>query len=157
MNKLTDCPSSISIVGPLAQASILTKAADAPWLGRGVERVLGYSYYLSLVSRRHHPLNQESRGNHENGRTPEAIITFPDDLWNDVIFDDFDENNLKKKLWCAPVYKSKESEEEAETSRVLGLLLEQVEETSFRRIGAFSVEDLPSGFDFLPSSMYMIV
>jgi hypothetical protein len=58
------------------------------------------------------------------------------------VFDDFDETVLGRRVWCAPIYECAEWVQEGEIDndkRLLGLLLEKVDDRIFKRIGAFTV------------------
>ncbi|KAF2186710.1 HET-domain-containing protein [Zopfia rhizophila CBS 207.26] len=136
---LSDYPLSIRIVGPLAKVSIISKGFGVEALGRGVERVQGISYCISRIFGQRTP---EHHG--ENSAADLETTNFLDDTWNDAVFDDFDEKNLEKSIWCAPIYNCEKWTENTNAStRLLGLLLEKVEGNTFRRVGAFSVGHYP--------------
>jgi hypothetical protein len=148
-------PLSICIVGPLVKANIIRKGPAVEAHGRGVERVQGTSHCVSHIFTQRAP-----DSNSENGAADTESISFLDDTWNDVIFDDLDEANLKKSVWCAPIYECENWRENTNaTMRVLGLLLEQVGHNTFRRVGAFSVGHHPNqeALKRLPAYTYTVI
>ncbi|KAJ4355577.1 uncharacterized protein N0V89_003597 [Didymosphaeria variabile] len=123
-------PVSIHLKGPLVQVEIQVKGPRVEAIGRGIERVQGVSYSIARIVKKRSTIDFRD--------------DFWDDAWNDVVFDDFDETNLIKKTWGAPIYECEEWIEDADDDmRLLGLLLEEVEHGTFRRIGAFSIGHLP--------------
>jgi hypothetical protein len=152
---LPDCPLSICIVGPLVKANVICKGFAVEAFGRGVERVRGISYCISQI------FNQSALGrNGENAAANIETTYFLDDTWNDAVFDDFDEANLEKSIWCAPIYECEKWTENTNASmRLLGLLLAEVECNTFRRIGAFSVGHLPDqeALKQLPAYSYTVI
>jgi hypothetical protein len=152
---LSGCALSICIVGPLVKANVICKGSGVEALGRGVERVQGISYCISRIfSQRAPELNRE------NAESNIETTSFLDDTWNDAVFDDFDEANLEKSVWCAPIYECEKWTENTNASmRLLGLLLEEVECNTFRRIGAFSVGHHPNqeALKRLPAYTYTII
>lgn len=120
------CPLSIHITGPIVEVEVALKRPWVEAIGRGIERVQGVSY--SLV----HAWIEDDEEKHQ----------FWDEPCNDVVFDDFDETVLGRRVWCAPIYECAEWVQEGEIDndkRLLGLLLEKVDTRTFRRIGAFTV------------------
>lgn len=112
-------PLSLHLKGPLARAEIQVKKPWVEAIGRGIERVHGISYSIARI---------------------DDTISLQDDAWNDVVFDDFDEANLHKTIWCAPIYECDEWVVDADDEeRLLGLLLEEIDHGTFRRLGAFSI------------------
>ncbi|KAJ4290558.1 hypothetical protein N0V90_010775 [Kalmusia sp. IMI 367209] len=139
---LSYSPLSIRLVGPLIQAKVEHKRPWVEAFGRGIERAQGISYCISHV---------DSEG---------TSTSFWDDEWNDVVFDDFDEANLEKTILCAPIYEcEKWTVDKDDGMRLLGLLLEEVDGTTFRRIGAFSIGHGPDQVVLkrLPPSEYTII
>lgn len=152
---LSASPLSIRMVGPLVQATIVPKGFGVEALGRGVERVRGISYCISKIFSQQVP-----ERNFEETKTSIETTFFLDDTWNDAIFDDFDQANLTKSIWCAPIYECEKWTEEASGSmRLLGLLLEELECNTFRRIGAFSVGHSPNreSLKRLPAYIYTVI
>lgn len=68
---------------------------------------------------------------------------FSINVWNDVIFDAFEEDRPSETLWCLPIHtgyrESVPSIDFTPESNVYGLLLGQVKEGYYRRLGAFSI------------------
>ncbi|KAL5405703.1 hypothetical protein PMIN03_008279 [Paraphaeosphaeria minitans] len=113
------CPLSLRLNGPLVRAEIQVKKPWVEAIGRGVERVQGISYSIGRI---------------------DGMIRLQDDAWNDVVFDDFDDANMSKDIWCAPIWECEEWIEEADQERrLIGLLLEEFDHGRFRRIGVFSI------------------
>ncbi|KAF2439182.1 hypothetical protein P171DRAFT_476965 [Karstenula rhodostoma CBS 690.94] len=113
------CALSLHMDGPLVRAEVQVKKPWVEAIGRGIERVQGISYSIARI---------------------DGSIALKDDAWNDVVFDDFDDANLHKEIWCAPIYECEEWIDDAEDEkRLLGLLLRAEDHGTFRRIGAFSV------------------
>ncbi|KAL5413641.1 hypothetical protein PMIN04_009347 [Paraphaeosphaeria minitans] len=113
------CPLSLRLNGPLVRAEIQVKKPWVEAIGRGVERVQGLSYSIGRI---------------------DGMIRLQDDAWNDVVFDDFDDANMSKDIWCAPIWECEEWIEEADQERrLIGLLLEEFDHGRFRRIGVFSI------------------
>ncbi|KAK7192354.1 heterokaryon incompatibility protein [Paraphaeosphaeria sporulosa] len=112
-------PLSLHLNGPLVRAAVQVKRPWVEAIGRGIERVQGISYSIARI---------------------DDTIALHDDAWNDVVFDDFNDENLRQEIWCAPIYECAEWVENADDEeRLLGLLLEEVDHGTYRRLGAFSV------------------
>jgi len=63
--------------------------------------------------------------------------------WNDAIFDAFEEDQPSETLWCLPIHtgyrKGISSVDFTPESNIYGLLLDQVKDGYYRRVGAFSI------------------
>ncbi|KAF2014485.1 HET-domain-containing protein [Aaosphaeria arxii CBS 175.79] len=126
------CRLLLYMTGPLAKVSIVPKGSEVETVGRGIERAQGISYCISSIYQ------------HREDIEPDAEFTYmEDDTWNEVIFDDFNDSNLTKDVWCAPIFEC-EMWKMGAGMRLFGLLLEVVEGNTFRRIGTFSVRLLPN-------------
>lgn len=131
---LLDRPLSICIAGPLVKVATIRKGSGVQSIGRGVERVQGISYCISRI------FDQKASEDNVNVAVDLETTYFQDDIWNDVVFDDFDERNLEKNVWCAPIYECEKWADNTKSDmRLLGLLLEETTCNTFRRLGAFSV------------------
>jgi hypothetical protein len=135
---------SISITGPLARAHVNQKGETGGSLFRGIERAKGFSYCINHVFYLLGPAVVDDEYPDRTVSKKEKSRRFVDDRWNDVIFDDFDKENVQKRIWCAPIYTCQREWKvvdngNRENIRTLGLLMEEVEQNVYRRIGVFSV------------------
>jgi hypothetical protein len=121
---------SIKISGPLG---LVTWAEKFNWLNRFKEMI---SYRITTVREYQKPLEE----------VDDNVQTLEDNLWNDLFFDSQGDDRPPETLWCLAIfvglknYQHPESEQyPAPESSVLGLLLDQVKEGGFRRVGAFCI------------------
>jgi hypothetical protein len=121
---------SIKISGPLG---LVTWAEKFNWLNRFKEMI---SYRITTVREYQKPLEE----------VDDNVQTLEDNLWNDLFFDSQGDDRPPETLWCLAIfvglknYQHPESEQyPARESSVFGLLLDQVKEGVFRRVGAFCI------------------
>jgi hypothetical protein len=117
----------LSIHGPLGLA---TWDRKAHWIVRINETE---SFYISSIRKL------------TDTRDPMGGLShsFSINVWNDVIFHAFEDDQPSETLWCLPIHTGYRegvlSIDFTPESNVYGLLLDQVKEGYYRRLGAFSI------------------
>jgi hypothetical protein len=121
---------SIKISGPLG---LVTWAEKFNSLDRPKDMM---SYCIATVREHEKPLEEVG----------DNVQTLEDNIWNDLFFDSQGDDKPPDTIWCLAVFVGLKNYQHPEgglysapESSVLGLLLDQVKEGVFRRVGAFCV------------------
>jgi hypothetical protein len=117
----------LTIHAPLGQ---ITWKLSSTWNGRAKQ---AHGYYIDTVQ------DSEKSRNSPNQET--SMVS--DNTYNVVIFDAFEEDEFPDFLWCLPIYVGKGNNHfedgDSESHALYGLVINRVNEDTYRRVGAFRV------------------